>query len=123
MRPNRISMAPFIVAAVAMAEVMLWVPSAVAQSRPDPADPAARVPAAAYRSPFADYRVLGDEAVGNWRAANDEVGRIGGWREYAREIQENESKPGAAPSKPAPNAPAPGGHGAHGAHGKPGAKQ
>jgi hypothetical protein len=104
----------------AVAVLMSWVPHASAQSRPDPADPSARVPTAAYRSPFADYRVLGDEAVGNWRAANDEVGRIGGWREYAREVQDTGSKPVATPPKPAPNAPPPGGHGAHG---KPEAKQ
>jgi len=116
MRPNR----NFIAICIAAAASAPLAPTANAQSRVDPADPAAKVPAAAYRSPFAGYRPLGDEAVGNWRAANDEVGRIGGWREYARDVQETESKPGAAPSKPAPNAPASGGHGAHG---KPGAKQ
>ena len=99
MRSNRTIMAAF----VAVAELMLWVPTVGAQSRPDPADPSARVPAAEYRSPFADYRPLGDEAVGNWRAANDEVGRIGGWRAYAREAQEaGESKeiPQAAAKAP-----------------------
>ena len=116
MRPNRISMAIFIAAAASA----LTATAANAQMRADPADPSARVPDATYRSPFADYRLLGDEAVGNWRAANDEVGRIGGWREYAREVQDIGSKPGATPSKPAQNAPAPGGHGAHA---KPGAKQ
>jgi hypothetical protein len=117
MRPNRT-----ITAAVAVvAQITLWVTAAGAQSRPDPADPAARVPAAAYRSPFADYRPLGDEAVGNWRAANDEVGRIGGWREYAREAQESAPASGA-PGVPAPkSAPAPdkkGGHEGHPHHGK-----
>ena len=116
MRPNRSFMA-ICIAAAASAPL---APAATGQSRVDPADPAAKVPAAAYRSPFAGYRPLGDEALGNWRAANDEVGRIGGWREYAREVQETGAKPGATPSKPAPNAPASGGHGAHG---KPGVKQ
>ncbi len=118
MRPNRTLMAAF----VAVAEFMLWVPHAGAQPRPDPADPTARVPAAAYRSPFADYRPLGDEAVGNWRAANDEVGRIGGWREYAREVQEADS-PSKAPGAPAPKPiPAPSQKGGHEGHTMPGKK-
>ena len=120
MRSKRIFLAPDFAAVIAAAAAASSATVANAQSRADPADPSARVPAATYRSPFSDYRLLGDEAVGNWRAANDEVGRIGGWREYAREVQETGSKPGATPSKPAPNAPASGGHDAHG---KPGAKQ
>lgn len=118
MRPNRTLMAAF----VAVTVLMLWVPAVGAQSRPDPADPAARVPAAEYRSPFADYRPLGDEAVGNWRAANDEVGRIGGWREYAREVQGADSSlktPGAPAAKPSP---APMQKGAHEGHKMPGGK-
>ena len=121
MGPNRKIMAAF----VAVAELMLWVPTVGAQSRPDPADPSARVPAAEYRSPFADYRPLGDEAVGNWRAANDEVGRIGGWREYAREVQGAESapkapgSPGTPPSKPASG---PGQKSGHEGHKMPGGK-
>ncbi len=117
MRPNRTIMAAF----VAVAELMMWVPAVGAQSLSDPADPAARVPAAAYRSPFADYRLLGDEAVGNWRAANDEVGRIGGWREYAREVQEADSPskaPGAASPKPIPAPSQKGGHEGHPMPGK-----
>ena len=65
--------------------VVLGAPASFAQPRPDPADPAVPVPAAEYRSSFAGYRPLGEESVGDWRAANDEVRRIGGWREYARE--------------------------------------
>jgi hypothetical protein len=97
MRPNRTLMAAFF----AVTELMLWMPHAGAQSRPDPSDPAARVPAAAYRSPFDGYRKLGEEPVGNWRSANDEVGRIGGWREYAREAQESGPKlKGSTPADP-----------------------
>ena len=117
MRRIRVSMAIF---AAAAASCALTATVANAQLRADPADPSARVPAITYRSPFADYRLLGEEAVGDWRAANDEVGRIGGWREYAREVQETGSKPGVPAGKPTPGAPAPGGHGAHG---KPGIRQ
>jgi hypothetical protein len=51
----------------------------------DPANAAERVPAARYESPFAGYRRQREEPVGSWRDANDTVGRIGGWRAYARE--------------------------------------
>ncbi len=118
MRPSK----EFIALGVA-AGVLSSLPCAFAQSRPDPADPAARVPAATYRSTFSDYRPLGDETVGDWRVANDEVRRIGGWREYAREVQASEAKPGAAPPRPAPGAPAPGGHAGHGSHAMPGANK
>ena len=111
MRPNRI----FIAMCVGVAASVSWVPCASAQSRADPADPAAHVSAATYRSLFADYRAIGDETVGDWRAANDEVGRIGGWREYAREAQEaapTPTLPGAEPP-PAPGASPQGAHRGH----------
>jgi hypothetical protein len=37
-------------------------------------------------SPWASYRPWRDETVGDWRQANALVGRIGGWRTYAREV-------------------------------------
>lgn len=81
--------------------------SAHAQVRPDPASPDAKVPSAIYRSPFTGYRVLGEEPVRDWRASNDEVGRIGGWREYAREAQATEGSPAPAAAPKVD-------HGAHG---------
>ena len=116
MRPIRKFMAMFVAAVVPV----LWGPAS-AQPRPDPGDPEARVPAAVYRSPFADYRALGEETVGNWRRANDEVGRIGGWREYAREVQEADSSskaPGAPAAKPSPAPTQKGGHEGHPTPGK-----
>lgn len=115
MGPNR----TFMAACVALAA---WALPAGAQPQGDPADPAARVPAATYGSPFAGYRALGEEAVGDWRAANDEVGRIGGWREYAREAQDtgtSRSQPDDAPIKPAAGKDR---HGSHGAHHMPASK-
>ncbi|HEX9185153.1 MAG TPA: hypothetical protein VF876_18005 [Burkholderiales bacterium] len=47
-------------------------------ARPDPADPAVRVPETAYRSAFEDYRKHELSRQVPWRDANDEVGRIGG---------------------------------------------
>jgi hypothetical protein len=50
-----------------------------------------------YESAFSNYRPLGDFTVGTWRDANDNVTRIGGWREYLKEVQRSQS---SAPSSP-----------------------
>lgn len=63
-------------------------------------------PSLSHRSPLAGYQPFTEENVIPWRQANDTVGRIGGWREYARES----APPAAAPAAPA--APA-AGHGGH----------
>ncbi|MFM9966992.1 MAG: hypothetical protein ACKVQK_01115 [Burkholderiales bacterium] len=80
-----------------------------ARSRPNPAEAAAPVSPLVYQSTFSSYRGFAEQAVQDWRESNDNVGRIGGWRSYAREAQ---------PSKPAaknPIAPAASG-GASDAH-------
>ncbi len=53
-----------------------------------------------YVSPLRAYKTYADQPVESWREANDRVGRIGGWRAYAKEIQAGE------PVKEAPNDPA-----------------
>lgn len=73
-------------------------------ARADPLDPQARVPGAAYRSPLDGYRRLGDDTRVDWKAANERVKQVGGWRVYAREAQQPE---------PAASAPALGGHKRH----------
>lgn len=55
---------------------------------PDPADANAVTPVTIYQSPFADYRPLGEDTDTPWRDANETVGKIGGWRAYAREAAE-----------------------------------
>jgi hypothetical protein len=42
-----------------------------------------------YTSPIADYQKFVDEKVLPWKAANDKVAEIGGWRAYAKEAQAN----------------------------------
>ena len=67
------------------------LPIGAQQSTPKPADPlspAASVPAVTYQSPFADYRPMVDQKIGNWKDANDNVNRVGGWRTYLKEAQE-----------------------------------
>ena len=38
-----------------------------------------------YETPFVNYRSYQETPVASWRGVNDEVGRIGGWKVYARE--------------------------------------
>ena len=52
---------------------------------PDPANANAGIPATTYRSPFAENRPLGEDKNTAWKDANDTVGKVGGWRAYARE--------------------------------------
>lgn len=73
--------------------------AAAADDRPDPLNAGATVPAFAPPSPFADYRRHGDTTLRPWKDANDAVGRIGGWRAYAREAQQKTARP--APAAPA----------------------
>lgn len=56
-----------------------------------------------YRSSFDGYQRFTQEQVGSWKDANDNVGRIGGWREYAKEVR----SPAGTPAKPQA------GHGQH----------
>ena len=83
---------------------------AAAPSAPAPGAPAARPAASApaanplsYRSALEGYQPFADPKPVPWREANDNVGRIGGWRAYANEAQ------GTAPA----------GQGQHSGHGKP----
>lgn len=69
-----------------------------------------------YVSPLRAYKAYADQPVESWREANDRVGRIGGWRAYAKEIQTGEpakevpaeqAKPSAAPVKGSVESPQP----------------
>ena len=70
-----------------------------------PAAPMAAVPAptqapAAYRSALEGYQPYSDEQTVDWKNANDTVGRIGGWREYAKEAQQLQTPaPAAQPTE------------------------
>lgn len=58
-----------------------------ATARPNPLDAGARVPSVTYQSSLRGYPRLTDQDVGSWKAVNETVNRIGGWRTYAREAQ------------------------------------
>lgn len=87
--------------------------------RASPLDAHADVPAVVYESAFARYRLHIDEKRRPWKEANDEVGRIGGWRAYAREAAQDDAvtapDPKAAVTDP-PVAPPPRAPGAHHKH-------
>ena len=46
-----------------------------------------------YRSAFEGYQPYAEEKITNWKAANDTVERIGGWREYAKQAQQPANTP------------------------------
>ena len=55
-----------------------------------------------YRSALEGYQPYTDEKIGDWKEANDNAGRIGGWRAYAKEASDSQTPELAA--KPAPDA-------------------
>jgi len=72
--------------ALPLAALLLFGTSAYAQPRPDqlhPLDAHTPVPPAVHKSP--PPMPADDASPADWRAANERVARIGGWRIYARE--------------------------------------
>ena len=53
----------------------------------------------AFDSVLSRYKPMTDQKLGTWREANDNVGQIGGWRTYLKEVQQPEV------TAPAPAAP------------------
>jgi len=85
----------------ALAQAPAKTSSTSTSPRADPLDPRATVAPLIYRSTFQDYRPNTEAEVGSWKAANDRVGSIGGWRVYAKEAQQADTpaaSPAAAPS-------------------------
>lgn len=81
---------------------LLWTGAAAAQTpmAADPAMASAAVPETIHQPLFEGFKSIQEIPVGNWRAANDTVGQIGGWRAYAREAQRSSASPtlNAAPA-------------------------
>jgi hypothetical protein len=59
-----------------------------------------------FRSALEAYRPYSSEKILDWKQANDNTTRIGGWREYARQAQEPDARPPtpADPALPDPHA-------------------
>ena len=70
--------------------LLAWPLAGTAQT---PATPAPL----AYKSAFEGYQPFTDDKTVNWKEANDNVARIGGWRAYAKQAQEIDSKPSNKP--------------------------
>ncbi len=87
---------------IAFSSAVLLAGHASAQTAP-PATPPATTPVP-YKSAFEGYRAHSDDKMGNWKAANDNVARIGGWREYARQAQQPENTPATKPGDVKPKA-------------------
>jgi hypothetical protein len=110
-------MKPFFAAFV----IAVVAPIASAQQhapRPDPANPAAAVPALNYNSAFAGYRGYREEPLAPWRGVNEEVTRAGGHFGIFGGGQKghDSSKPAAKPAAPKPepsSKPAPSSGGGH----------
>jgi hypothetical protein len=83
------------------AALALGVPASAQPAHP--ADATAAVPPLTYRSAFNGYKRLADPPASDWKAANQNVERIGGWRAYAREA--SASAPAASAPAPAASAP------------------
>ncbi len=102
---------------IATTAPLAWAQPAPNGSKADPQDAKAPVPRLIYRSPLSDYRILSDEKAGSWKETNDEVGRIGGWRAYAKEAQEPGSAGNSTPPAADKPVPADGGKSMQDGHG------
>jgi hypothetical protein len=115
----RKAMSPAARAACAVVFTLSSAGAALAQAAaesPSHSQPAAGV---SYQSTLEEYQRFTEEKLISWQEANDTVGRIGGWRTYAREAQQPAGSTPAAPrapvgtdAKPAPRDPR-AGHGHH----------
>ena len=109
--------------ALAALLTLLWTHAAAHSQVASAASTAltASKPAAAFRSAFENYQPHTNEKIISWKEANDNTGRIGGWRAYAKEAELPAQEPAQAPQQPAVgpiNAPAPKPD-PHAGHGKP----
>lgn len=84
--------------------------SSLAGAQPASSDgtaaPDAAAPAAfqlQYLSVFTHYQPFRDQPLLSWQETNDNVGKIGGWRFYARDAQQPETGTSTNDARPDPN--------------------
>jgi len=90
--------------ALPMLALALWASAAHGQAAAPKAPVAPGTPAtaqqdttpAAFRSALEGYQPYADDRMVPWKEANDSVGRIGGWREYARHARQPHAPDAAA---------------------------
>ena len=78
---------------------LFWTFTARAQT----AAPISDTAPAAYRSTLEGYKPYTDEKIMSWKESNDTAGRIGGWREYAKQAAQPESTPATPATAPKPD--------------------
>ncbi len=83
-----------------MVSQAVWAQEVAPKMAADPPSSQVPAPPIVYQSTFTQYQPWTDEPVQSWREANDQVGRIGGWRAYAKEIQAGEPAKGKPPVQP-----------------------
>lgn len=103
-RASRMTTSLILAAAAACLPASAAAQAAEAPPTSRPEDSRVSIPALVYQTPFAQYRPLSESKVSSWKFVNDEVGRIGGWKVYARESYE--AAVPAATGATLPNAPA-----------------
>jgi hypothetical protein len=81
---------------------VLSVPAQSAPQASPPHSQAEQAPAAAYRSTLEGYQPFTDEKIVPWKQANDGVGKIGGWRAYAKEAHGATATGDQAPNSTSP---------------------
>lgn len=91
-------LSPALLAALTLTVLSASLAHAQTATKPSTAQPAADV--APYRSAFEGYQPYTGEKIANWKAANEKVDAIGGWREYARQAQQVPNTPTNTPANP-----------------------
>ena len=72
----------------AAAPAMLYLTAVTAQAQSNSEESTGNAaPTLQYRSALSNYRGFNDQAVTPWTEVNDTVGKIGGWRVYAKEAR------------------------------------
>ena len=114
---NRIFFRPSATLVKLAAAHLVLLPLAISQVYAQPALPpsgqaapatsgASRASPLEFRSAFKGYKPYTEEKTVDWKQANDNVGKIGGWREYAREASRPDTAAGPTviPAKTDPKA-------------------
>lgn len=100
----------------ALAALSAGAQTAVAPVAQTPAPQSAAV--GRYQSAFEGYQAYSDDKVLSWKESNDTVGKIGGWRVYAREAQGTQPAPAKDPAGATPPAGVPAAADPHAGHPK-----
>jgi hypothetical protein len=79
---------PWLLGAILLAPVAGAQEPAAQRPAASSAASAVASPALTYASTFAAYRPWSAGETPGWRAANDRVAAVGGWRAYLRQVQE-----------------------------------